>query len=42
MSVDIVGQNLLLDHHVEFNDDLAAVNPSQMKRSADAKMTWKF
>ncbi len=38
----IVGQSLLLDHHVEFNDALAAVNPSQVKRSAYAKITWKF
>lgn len=42
MEFSIVGQNLLLDHHVELNDDLAAVNPSQMKRSAYAKLTWKF
>jgi iron complex outermembrane receptor protein len=42
MQLSIVGQNLLQDHHVEFNDYLSAVNPSQMKRSAYAKMTWKF
>ena len=42
MQLSIVGQNLLLDHHVEFNDYLSAVNPSQIKRSAYAKMTWKF
>jgi hypothetical protein len=38
----IVGQNLLLDHHVEFNDDLAVVNQSQVKRGVYAKITWKF
>jgi iron complex outermembrane recepter protein len=38
----IVGQNLLLDHHLEFNDDLAAVNPSQVKRSVYARIMWQF
>ena len=38
----IVGQNLLLDHHVEFNDDLAAVNQSQVKRSVFARISWHF
>jgi iron complex outermembrane receptor protein len=38
----IVGQNLLSDHHLEFNSDIGIVNPSRIKRSAYAKMTWKF
>jgi iron complex outermembrane receptor protein len=42
MRLSIVGQNLLLDHHVEFNSALGVVNPSEVKRSAYAKMTWKF
>ena len=40
--LSIVGQNLLADHHVEFNNFLSAVNPSQVTRSAYAKVTWKF
>jgi len=42
MGLSLVGQNLLRDHHVEFNDDLQAVNSSQVKRSAYAKFTWRF
>jgi iron complex outermembrane receptor protein len=40
--LSIVGQNLLADHHVEANDSYAVVNSSEVKRSAYAKMTWKF
>ncbi len=42
MQLSIVGQNLLLDHHVEFNSQVGIVNPSEVKRSAYAKITWKF
>lgn len=42
VQLSLVGQNLLSDHHLEFNDDLAIVNPAQVKRSAYAKITWKF
>ena len=42
MTLSVVGQNLLLDHHVEFNDPLQSVNSSQIKRSAYAKFTWRF
>jgi len=42
MEAGLVGQNLLQDHHVEFNDTLATVNSSQIKRSAYAKVTWHF
>jgi len=41
-SFSIVGQNLLRDHHVEFNDAFQSVNSSQVKRSAYAKLTWQF
>jgi len=40
--LSLVGQNLLRDHHVEFNDDLAAVDPSQVKRKRVCKLTWHF
>ncbi len=40
--LSVVGQNLLQDHHLEFNDALAAVNSSQVKRSAYAKVSWRF
>lgn len=34
-TLNAVGQNLLRDHHLEFNDFLQAVNSSQNKRSAN-------
>ena len=40
--LSIVGQNLLSDHHLEFNPAIAIVNSSEIKRSAYAKVTWKF
>jgi iron complex outermembrane receptor protein len=40
--LSVVGQNLLRDHHLEFNDFLQSVNSSQVKRSAYAKVTWEF
>jgi iron complex outermembrane receptor protein len=42
MELYLVGQNLLRDHHVEFNDTFQSVNSSQIKRSAYAKITWQF
>lgn len=42
MSLSFVGQDLLRDHHVEFNDPLQSVNSSQIKRSAYAKFTRRF
>jgi len=42
MGLSLVGQNLLRDHHVEFNDFFQNVNSSQVKRSAYAKFTWRF
>jgi len=42
MGLSLVGQNLLRDHRVEFNDELQSVNSSQVKRTAYAKFTWHF
>jgi iron complex outermembrane receptor protein len=42
VGLSLVGQNLLKDHHVEFNDAFQSVNSSQVKRSAYAKLTWQF
>jgi iron complex outermembrane receptor protein len=38
----LVGQNLLRNLHVESNDIETGVNPTQVKRSAYAKLTWRF
>ena len=42
LELSIVGQNLLSDHHTEFNDQFQSVNSSHIKRSAFAKITWQF
>ena len=42
LTLSAIGQNLLKDHHLEFNDMFQAVNSSQIKRSAYAKLTWRF
>lgn len=42
IELNLVGQNLLQDHHEEFNDFLQAVNSSQVKRSAYLKISWQF
>jgi iron complex outermembrane receptor protein len=42
VSLSVIGQNLLRDHHVEFNDAFQSVNSSQVKRSAYVKLTWQF
>jgi iron complex outermembrane recepter protein len=42
LELSLVGQNLLRDHHLEFNDGLAVVNSSQVKRSAYARLLWRF
>jgi outer membrane receptor for monomeric catechols len=42
VELNLVGQNLLHDHHVESLDALTLVNSSLVKRSAYAKMTWRF
>ena len=42
LTLSVVGQNLLKDRHAEFNDMFQVVNSSQIKRSAYAKLTWRF
>jgi iron complex outermembrane receptor protein len=42
VGLSLVGQNLLRDHHVEFNDAFQSVNSSQVKHSGYAKLTWQF
>jgi len=41
-SFSLVGQNLLQDHHLEFEDVDGALQSSQIRRSAYAKVTWRF
>jgi len=41
-SFSVVGQNLLRDHHLEFNDYQQSVNSAQVKRGLYAKLTWEF
>ena len=38
----IAGANLLKDHHLEFNDFLQSVSSTLVKRSAYAKIIWRF
>lgn len=40
--ISLVGQNLLRDTHLESMDQLTLVNSSLMKRSAYAKLTYRF
>jgi outer membrane receptor protein involved in Fe transport len=42
VTLSAVGQNLLKDHHLEFNDTFQEVSSSQVKRSAYAKLAWRF
>jgi hypothetical protein len=42
LEVNLTGQNLLRDHHVEFNDQFQSVNSSEVKRSACVKLSWLF
>jgi iron complex outermembrane receptor protein len=41
-SISVVGQNLLRDHHVEFQDVFGSLESGQFKRSAYAKLVWQF
>lgn len=41
-TISLVGQNLLHDRHLESDDALTSLNPSQVKRSAYAKIVWRF
>lgn len=42
LALSVVGQNLLRDHHAEFNDQFQSVNSAEIKRGAYAKLTWQF
>ena len=41
-SISLAGQNLLKDHHLEYNGPNSSLQSSQVKRSAYVKMTWQF
>ena len=41
-AVSLVGQNLLQDHHIEFDDLNGSMQSGQIKRSAYAKLSWQF
>jgi hypothetical protein len=41
-SFSIAGQNLLKDHHPEFNDLNGSLQSGQIKRSGYMKLTWQF
>ncbi len=41
-SVSVVGQNLLKDHHMEFEDINGSMQSGQIKRSAYARIMWQF
>jgi iron complex outermembrane recepter protein len=42
ISISVVGQNLLKDQHVEFEDVFGSMQSSEIRRSAYAKFTWRF
>jgi iron complex outermembrane recepter protein len=42
LELSLVGQNLLKERHVESNDTHTGVNPTQVERSAYAKVSWRF
>jgi hypothetical protein len=41
-SISLVGQNLLRDHHFEFQDFLHSIDANQAKRGAYAMARWRF
>lgn len=41
-SLSLVGQNLLRDHHLEFEDIFGSLQSGQMKRSVYGRLIWKF
>ena len=41
-SISLVGQNLLQDHHMEFEDVNGSLQSGQIRRSAYAKLVWQF
>ena len=42
VQIELVGQNLLSDHHLENNDAYAIVNSSEVKRSVFSRIVWRF
>jgi hypothetical protein len=42
LSLSIVGQDLLRDHHLEFVDRSGATRSTLVKRSGYAKLVWRF
>jgi hypothetical protein len=42
MSLGVVGQNLLQDLHQEYSGSVLTVTPSLVRRSAYARLTWRF
>lgn len=42
LSLSVMGQNLLKDHHLEFIDSAGASRSTLIKRSAYAKITWQL
>ena len=42
LAFSLFGQNLLHDHHLEFEDVFGSMQSSQIKRSAAAKVVWTF
>jgi iron complex outermembrane receptor protein len=42
LTISVVGQNLLRDDHLEFVDYSGATRSTLVKRSAYAKITWRF
>jgi len=41
-SIGLVGQNLLKDHHLEYNGPNSSLQSSLIKRSAYVKVSWEF
>lgn len=41
-SLSMVGQNLLKDHHMEFEDINGSLQSGQIKRGGYVKVTWQF
>jgi iron complex outermembrane recepter protein len=42
LSLSLVGQNLIRDHHIEFVESTLSVESSSIKRSTYVKVTWRF
>jgi iron complex outermembrane recepter protein len=42
LSLSVLGQNLLRDRHLEFEDVFGSLQSGEIKRSGYAKLTWRF